>query len=150
MKIQIIRIGRPAHRETADLVAMYEKRLQSFAKVESVEWKTLPTSAAKGKGAATFPKAPGEFLVVLDQPGEQWTSEDFAKQLGKWQDDPRIKTLTFLIGGPWGLDDAARDAADKSWSLSKATFPADLAWVMTWEQVYRAFTILRGMPYHHG
>jgi len=94
-------------------------------------------------------KAAGEFIVLLDERGETWTSTTFAGHLTKWQDNPAIKTLTFIIGDPYGHNDATRAIADRVWSVSAGTLPSDLAWVVAWEQVYRAVTIQRGMPYHH-
>ena len=57
--------------------------------------------------------------------------------------------MTFVIGGPYGLTDEVRQQADLVLSLAKGVFPSDLAWVMLWEQLYRASTIIRRTPYHH-
>lgn len=152
MKLQLIRTGKNAHQGVDSLVASYKKRLNAFVRVDELE---LKAEAGRDKRTAQknddplYIPGPGETLILLDERGKHWTSQAFARQLRLWLDDPRIKTLTFLVGPPYGFDDATRSVASGSWSLSSLTLPSDFAWLLAWEQVYRAFTILKGMPYHH-
>lgn len=149
MKIQIIKVGKPTSSEVRTLANKYVTRLQPFSPVEMVEWKETDL-AVEGKGSKVASlKGSGRFLVALDERGKQWESKEFAQKIRGWSDDPGIKQLAFLIGGPYGLGDKIREDANVLWGLSKGTLPSDLAWVLACEQIYRAFTILKGMPYHH-
>ena len=93
--------------------------------------------------------AQSEILICLDERGKIHSSKEIAKKVEHWQDDSRIKTAIFLVGGPYGLEKNLLSSADETWSLSLMTLPSDLAWLVLCEQLYRAFTIIKGMPYHH-
>lgn len=92
---------------------------------------------------------PGTYLVALDERGKEFASPDLAKSLTKWMDDPGIKRLIFLIGDPYGISKPVIEKANLLWAVSKGTLPSDLAWVVATEQIYRAFTLIKGIPYHH-
>jgi 23S rRNA (pseudouridine1915-N3)-methyltransferase len=85
----------------------------------------------------------------MDSRGREFTSEQFAKFLGDYQDRNPLP-LMFAVGGADGFTDAARTAAQHTISLGKMTLAHELARVVLLEQVYRAFTILKGHPYHSG
>ena len=87
-----------------------------------------------------------EQLVLLDERGKHMTSPDLATRLSAWQADGR--NLCFLIGGPDGVSTACRDRANSTWSLSRLTLPHGLARVLFAEQMYRAWTLQVGHPYH--
>jgi 23S rRNA (pseudouridine1915-N3)-methyltransferase len=87
--------------------------------------------------------------VLLDSRGKQFTSEDFARFLGDYQDRNPLP-LVFAVGPADGFSDAARDAAQHLVSLGKMTLAHELARVVLLEQIYRAFTILKRHPYHCG
>ena len=89
-----------------------------------------------------------ERVVVLDPAGQALSTEGFAARLSEWRMDGR--DVTFVIGGPSGLGDTVLARADFAWSLSPLTFPHGLARVLVAEQLYRAWTILAGHPYHRG
>ena len=89
-----------------------------------------------------------ERVVALDSSGQALSTERFAARLGEWRMDGR--DVTFVIGGPSGLDDTVLARADFTWSLSPLTFPHGLVRVLVAEQFYRASTILAGHPYHRG
>jgi 23S rRNA (pseudouridine1915-N3)-methyltransferase len=146
MKIRIIKIGKPAMVESKSWVHQYATRLNKINRLECLEFKDL-------KALKTFENkilGAGQLIVALDENGKQWASLEFSKKLQSWLNDPAIKSVSFVIGGPYGLDEAFKNRAHIILSLAKATIPSDLAWVMLSEQLYRAFTILKGMPYHHG
>lgn len=92
--------------------------------------------------------ANGDYVIALDQPGAQYASEDLAGLLDTWLGQGR--DLVMLIGGADGLSDACRTRAELRWSLSDLTLPHGLVRVLVAEQVYRAWSILRGHPYHRG
>ena len=89
---------------------------------------------------------PAEQVVLLDERGRQLDSKDLAGKLSDWQTDGR--DLCFVIGGPDGLSEACKQRADFSWSLSKLTLPHGLARVLFAEQLYRAWSLQTGHPYH--
>ena len=87
-----------------------------------------------------------EYVIALDEHGGQFTSVELGQKLNDWQTGGR--DLTFVIGGPDGLADACHKRADLSWSLSRLTLPHGLARVLLAEQLYRAWTVSTGHPYH--
>ncbi len=87
-----------------------------------------------------------EQVVLLDERGRQLDSKGVAGKLSDWQSDGR--DLCFVIGGPDGLSEACKQRADFSWSLSKLTLPHGLARVLFAEQLYRAWSLQTGHPYH--
>ena len=89
---------------------------------------------------------PAEQVVLLDERGRQFDSKGLAGKLSDWQSDGR--DLCFVIGGPDGLSEACKQRADFSWSLSKLTLPHGLARVLFAEQLYRAWSLQTGHPYH--
>jgi 23S rRNA (pseudouridine1915-N3)-methyltransferase len=91
---------------------------------------------------------PSETVVLLDETGMEFTSEGLATQLNNWQ--ATGSDLAFIIGGPDGVSDECARRADLCWSLSRLTLPHGLARVVLVEQLYRAFTLLQGHPYHRG
>lgn len=91
---------------------------------------------------------PGDHVVLLDEGGKEYTSADFAQWLQqKMSTLPR--RLVFIIGGPYGFSPAVYDAAHARLSLSRMTFSHQMVRTIFAEQLYRAFTILKGEPYHH-
>ncbi len=90
---------------------------------------------------------PRDVVVALDRDGEPWSSEALAERLGGWlmAGPPAV---CFLVGSARGLDPALRASCRIRWSLGPLTLPHDLARVVLWEQLYRAFTIREGAPYH--
>ena len=88
----------------------------------------------------------GEQVVLLDERGKQMTSQSLARKLADWQSDGR--DLCFVIGGPDGVGDGIRKRADYTWSLSELTLPHGLARILSAEQLYRAWSLSTGHPYH--
>ncbi len=87
-----------------------------------------------------------EQVVLLDERGKELTSRALAARLTDWQTDSR--DLCFIIGGPDGVSDAIRQRADVTWSLSRLTLPHGMARVLLAEQLYRAWSLQAGHPYH--
>lgn len=90
---------------------------------------------------------PGDFMVLLDERGKEFDSISFAEYLNGLEG--RVNHLLFVIGGPYGFSDEVYKRADALLSLSKLTFSHQLVRVIFMEQLYRAYTILKGEPYHH-
>jgi len=87
-----------------------------------------------------------EQVVLLDERGKQLTSKSLASKLSDWQIDGR--DLCFIIGGPDGVSDTVRQRADMMWSLSQLTLPHGMARALLSEQLYRAWSLQSGHPYH--
>lgn len=156
MKIELMAIGRTTNRELAQLIEHYADRVGhyvpfKFTALPDVK-NTRSQSEAQQKAAEgqLFLKAiePSDWVVLLDEHGKELTSVEMSRYVQrKMQSVP--KRLLFLIGGPYGFSDEVRSRAAESLSLSKMTFPHELIRLIFIEQLYRAFTILRGEPYHH-
>lgn len=123
---------------SAELAAEYAKRIQRFAELELVE---LKASDAEREGAEILARVRGE-LWALDERGTLLTSVQLAEKISK------TALFTLCVGGDEGLAPRVREEARFVWSLSPLTLPHRLARVTALEQVYRAFEILRGGPYH--
>lgn len=89
---------------------------------------------------------PPEFVILLDEQGTELGSRELAERLRQWQAGGQ--DLVFVIGGPDGVADSLRERADFTWSLSKLTLPHGLARVVFAEQLYRAWSLTTGHPYH--
>lgn len=144
MKIGILKIGRIAYPEIRTLARIYEERLTAFGKVQGID---IKDDAAAIKFIKSLPT--GHRLLLLDERGPLWTSPQLAQNIQSLTDDPSIKALTFVIAGPMGPAPELRTMFQHTWSLSKATLTSDMAWLLVWEQLYRAFSILKGTGYHH-
>jgi 23S rRNA (pseudouridine1915-N3)-methyltransferase len=104
-------------------------------------------SAMEAEGEKILAKIdPNEQVVMLDERGKQMTSLALASRLADWQADGR--DLCFVIGGPDGVSPACRERANSIWSLSNLTLPHGLARVLFAEQIYRAWSLQAGHPYH--
>jgi 23S rRNA (pseudouridine1915-N3)-methyltransferase len=113
--------------------------------VELVELKAQPSRAAEGK-LILAKRASSDWLVALDERGQMKSSVELSQFVAKAQASAR--DLAFAIGGDEGLDAAVVERAHLVLSLSRMTFPHRLARLLLAEQLYRAFAILRGEPYH--
>jgi 23S rRNA (pseudouridine1915-N3)-methyltransferase len=103
--------------------------------------------AVREEGERVLKAVPkGAQLVALEVSGRSWTTEQLAARLEEWMREGR--DLALLVGGPDGLSDECRAAADLRWSLSPLTLPHALVRVLLAEQLYRAWTLLIGHPYH--
>ncbi len=147
MKIKIAWIGKTKEPAIATLTDEYLKRIARYAQVEGVTLRDEADLLAKfGKDSKSTTKS---CLVLMDSRGKEFTSEQFAKFLGDYQDRNPLP-LVFAIGGADGFSSEARSVAQNVISLGKMTLAHELARVVLLEQVYRAFTILKGHPYHSG
>lgn len=153
MRITIIAVGRLKEAHWRDAAAEYLKRLRPYATVEIVEVPDRDVTAderaaVRAEGEAVLRAIPdGAQVVVLDIGGKQLSSEGFSAWLELAGIEGR-SSIAFVIGGAAGLDPAVLAKADERLSLGPMTLPHQLARVVLLEQVYRAFRIMRGEPYH--
>ena len=146
MKLQIAWIGKTKDTAFRALTEEYLKRIGRYLSVESheVPSETALLELTKEKTGRTRP-----VLVLLDGRGRQFTSEEFAELL-RDQQDRGTQNLFFAVGPPDGFSDLSRASADLTLSFGKMTLAHELARIVLLEQIYRAFTILKGHPYHTG
>lgn len=149
VKIKVAWIGRTKEPMIQAMTEEYLKRISRYADIEGAALRdeaallTLCGRAGSGKSIAK------STLVLMDSPGREYSSEGFAKFLGEYQERNPLP-LVFAIGSADGFSEQARAAAKHVISLGKMTLAHELARIVLLEQVYRAFTILKGHPYHSG
>ena len=141
MKIRLLMLGKTRRPEIRALLDDYLQRLRPYAEVELSEVPNSPAALRKLKAN------PAAVWVLLDAAGKQFTSQQFAKWLAE-QRHRGTRELIFLCGDAEGFPDELRRRAQAKLSLSTMTLPHELARVMLAEQIYRAFAILAGHPYH--
>ena len=146
MKLKVAWIGKTKESAIHSLTGEYLKRLSRYVPVESLE---LASEEALLKQIEKSTSRTPPLLVLLDFRGKQLTSEELAEFLDHHQ-TRGTQTLLFAIGPADGFSDNARQTASITLSLGKMTLAHELARVVLLEQLYRAFTILKGHPYHTG
>ena len=150
MKFRIIWTGKTRDARLRALVEDYAERLSHFVRCEVTELRELGRTDKAGidKETKRISDAlrPGSLTILLDPAGAEWTSQDLAAQLKNWEDNG-VKEIAFVVGGPNGLAPELVARADKRWSLSRLTLTHEMARVLLVEQLYRAFTIVHGLPY---
>ena len=147
MKITLTAIGKLKEKFLTDGVAEYLKRLRPFVRLEIREISECRTVEEEGKKLLSqVPK--DSFLIVLDVSGKFLSSEEFAKKISDLN-LRGVSDITFLIGGAFGLSEEVKNAADFRLSFSPMTFTHQMARLILVEQIYRAFKINRGEPYHY-
>ena len=150
MRFRIIWVGKTRDARLRALIDDYAERLSHFVRCEVTEIKefgrTDKTGIDKETRRISDALRPGSFTVLLDPEGAEWTSHELAAQVKNWEGSG-VKEVAFVIGGPNGLGPELLARADKRWSLSRLTLTHEMARVLLLEQLYRAFTIVHGLPY---
>lgn len=124
VRLELVEIGAGKRGKNADVIRLTEKE-------------------GEAQLAALHPK---DYVIALDVTGQALSTEDLSQYLGRWLQEGR--NISLLIGGPEGLAPAATARADMHWSLSRLTLPHPMVRVLLAEQIYRAWTLLKGHPYH--
>ncbi|MCJ9427878.1 23S rRNA (pseudouridine(1915)-N(3))-methyltransferase RlmH [Kordiimonas sp. A6E486] len=151
MQISIIAVGRMQRGPEKDLLDLYLKRLPWKATVTEIDIKKQAANAAERKAReaerlmAAIP--PGAAVLVLDEHGKALTSRIFAQKIDDWQ-TAGIGSLACIIGGADGLDDSILARADLKLAFGTLTWPHMMVRAMLAEQLYRAWSISAGHPYH--
>jgi 23S rRNA (pseudouridine1915-N3)-methyltransferase len=140
MRYSVVAVGRIRNAALRAACDEYLSRLQHYTKIEEREVKDEARLSETIAGAMR--------LVALSRVGEPWSSPELAQRTARWDQEGR--EVAFAIGGADGLPRGVIERAEAVWSLSALTFPHELARVLVLEQLYRAFTIRRGEPYHRG
>ena len=158
MKIKIVTVGKLKEKYLKDGIAEYSKRISRFAAVEMIELadEKTPDRASDSENAKILDLEGNrilskigdrEFVIVLAIEGKTLSSEEFSKQLEQASING-YSTLTFVIGGSLGLSPQVKNRANLSLSFGRLTLPHQLMRLVLVEQIYRAFTIQQGSPYH--
>jgi rRNA large subunit m3Psi methyltransferase RlmH len=137
MRYRVVALGGSRMKSTALRAACddYLSRIRHYAKIEEREVKE-----------ARIPE--DSRLVALAREGEAWSSSQLAELVSRWEMDGR--DVAFVIGDADGVPADVLQRAERTWSLGPLTLPHELARVVVYEQLYRAYTIRRGEPYHRG
>ena len=150
MRLRIIWTGKTRDARLRALVDDYAERLGHFVRYEVTELRELGRTDKSGIERETKRISdalrPGAVTVLLDPAGAEWTSQQLAAHVQCWEGSG-VKEVAFVIGGPNGLASDFKARADKRWSLSRLTLTHEMARVLLFEQLYRAYTIIHGLPY---
>ena len=153
MRIRFIWPGKTKDARLRELADEYLKRLARFARCEVVE-----VREGSGQDLSGMKKASRRILdainsralvVLLDVNGKEWSSRELADEVRRWENGA-VKEVAIIIGGPEGVSDDVAQRAEKRWRLSRLTLTHELARVVALEQIYRAYTIIHGLPYQKG
>lgn len=158
MQIRVVAIGRIKEKYLQDGIAEYEKRLRPYVKLRIIEIteEKRPVSPSQSVERVAVEKEgerilaeipPGAFVIALDILGQDWSSIALSEAISRWELEGRNQ-IAFVIGGDLGLSPAVMAHSDLRLSLSRMTFTHPMARLLIVEQIYRAFRILRGEPYH--
>jgi 23S rRNA (pseudouridine1915-N3)-methyltransferase len=146
LRVLIIAVGKVKDRGARSLLDDYLGRIGRYARVTEVELKDGPDDAVAERFARAVPERC--VTVALEVEGEAWSSRGLAEFVGRCEGGG-TGAVAFLIGGSYGLPAAVSRGAAVRVSLSPMTLPHRLCRVLLAEQLYRAFTLLRGEPYSH-
>jgi len=156
LRLSILWVGRTKDRRLADLIEDYLKRIGRYCRLEITEVRDASRESSGGPAKRMEEEGrrilkslrPGELSVVLDERGKEMTSQAFAAFLGRRLEESPAG-VRIIIGGAFGLSDEVKEAAAHQCALSRMTLTHEMARVVALDQIYRAFTILRGEGYHH-
>lgn len=157
MKIRIICVGKLKERFYSEAAAEFKKRLSRFCELEIVELadERVPESPSEAdirrvkdiEARRIEEKLVNDTVIALDPRGKQYSSEEFSSVIEDYMVNGKSR-ISFIIGGSHGLTDGIRKRSDAVVSFSKMTFSHQIFRIMLLEQIYRAFKIMNGEPYH--
>lgn len=156
MKITFLTVGKTEDTYLKDGIEKYLKRLKHYTKLAIIEidelknTKALTQEQQKSKEAELILKkiTPQDYVILLDENGSTLTSEKFAAYIDK-KAIASVSNLVFIVGGPYGFDPSVYARGNDKLSLSAMTFSHQMVRLFFVEQLYRAYTIIKGEPYHH-
>jgi 23S rRNA (pseudouridine1915-N3)-methyltransferase len=150
MRLRFIWPGKTKDEHLRALVAEYLKRLTRFVRCELIETRegtdADPVSLKKESQRIVDAIPAGSVALLLDVKGLEWSSQELADEVRRWEHDS-IKEVAVVIGGPNGISDEVAARVQKRWRLTRLTLTHEMARVVALEQLYRAYTINRGLPY---
>lgn len=151
MRLRVIWTGKTKDARLRELQLDYERRLSHFARCEIVEIRESSgagTKAGIDKDSRSISDrlSNGAVAVLLDPEGSHWSSPELAAQIERWENQG-TKEVAFVVGGPHGVSPELAARVQQRWSLSRLTLTHEMARVVMLEQLYRAYTIIHGLPY---
>jgi 23S rRNA (pseudouridine1915-N3)-methyltransferase len=147
MKFTFISVGKKNDSDIEDAVLNYTKRISRYF---SVEWKLIPTSNKEKEVESILKTLDSEdFVIALDDKGKELNTVELSKFIEKRM-NASDKRVVFVIGGAYGFAESIYRRANFKWSLSKLTFPHQLVRLILTESLYRAISVIKKEPYHHG
>jgi 23S rRNA (pseudouridine1915-N3)-methyltransferase len=151
MRLRVIWTGKTRDAHLRALINDYSKRLSHFVKCEISEFRESSGSEHKlgidkDSRRITDGLHAGAINILLDPAGIEWTSKELAKEIQRLQDSG-TKEVAFIVGGPNGVSAELAARAGQRWSLSRLTLTHEMTRVVLLEQLYRAYTIIHGLPY---
>lgn len=156
MKIVLLQTGKTTDKHISEVADLYASRIKKYSAFEIItlpelkNTKNVPVNEQKIKEGKKVIQSVStdDYVVLLDERGKEFRTIEFSGWIEKTFMTSG-KRIVFVIGGPWGFSEEVYDRADFRISLSKMTFPHQLVRLLFLEQLYRAFTIIKGEPYHH-
>jgi 23S rRNA (pseudouridine1915-N3)-methyltransferase len=156
MKLSVLWVGKTRDRRIEALTAEYVGRIERYCRTEIRQIREEPREAAMTAAERTAREGrkilealrPGEYAVALDEKGRAMSSTEFSGFLERALEG-HPSGVVLMVGGPFGLSEEVKESAAERVSLSRMTLTHETARLIALEQVYRAFTILRGGKYHH-
>ncbi len=154
MKLELIALGNRPPEWVSLGIDEYRRRMPRECSIEMTEiaipkrTKNTPPDKSRRQEAEKIEGArrPGARTVAMDVAGRMWSTEELSERLRSWLSEYQL--VQFVIGGPDGLQEDLVSTADDVWSLSRLTFPHFMVPVLMVEQLYRAWTVIKGHPYH--
>lgn len=156
MEICVVSVGKISSKWIEEGISVFENRIKRYNKFSTIiipdirNAKSLTKEKIKeeeGKSILSLFNT-SDFVVLLDERGKEFTSGEWSDWIQKIMNSGR-KRLMLVIGGPYGFSKDVYERTDYKLALSKMTFTHEMAKLFLTEQIYRAFTILKGEPYHH-
>jgi 23S rRNA (pseudouridine1915-N3)-methyltransferase len=144
MKWHLMAIGKPKLPFAAAGADLYVGRIRSLA---SLDLQVLKGGNRDAESAMLLRRSEGMLRIVLDERGQELTSRELAARILEWE-QRSVRSAALLLGGAEGHSESIRMGADFTWALSRLTLQHELALVIALEQIYRAYTINAGLPYH--
>lgn len=156
MKIALLQVGKTAEKYLNEGISGYQERIRKYVPFEILtipdmrNTRNMPAAEQKLKEGESLLKVlkDDDYVVLLDEKGRELSTIEFSSWLGKAMMLQK-KRIIFIIGGPWGASDEIVRRADFNFSLSRLTFSHQIVRLLFLEQLYRAFTVIKGEPYHH-
>jgi len=156
MKIALLQTGKTSERYLTEGISIFAERIGKYSPFEIItvpeikRARSMPEQEQKlreGEQQLRFFRN-DDYIVILDEKGKEFSTLEFSGWLEKSFMVQR-KRILFVIGGAWGFSEEVRKRADMNLSLSRLTFSHQMVRLLFLEQLYRAFTIIKGEPYHH-
>lgn len=156
MKIALLQTGKTTVRYVSEGMDEYASRIRKYTIFDIItvpdlkNTRNMPSVEQKEREGNKIIQSvnPGDYVILLDEKGKEMRTSGFSELLSKAFMLPK-KRIVFVIGGPWGFSEEVYERADFRLSLSKMTFPHQMVRLLFLEQLYRAFSIIKGEPYHH-